>query len=121
MNNNVGARHASPYPTRQLDCKIHPGGDMRLAIGLLGPFTASLDGQPITEFESVKVRALLAFLAVENARPHRRESLATLLWPDWPQQSAMRNLRNALADLRKNIGDRETSTPFLLVTREAIQ
>jgi hypothetical protein len=32
-------------------------------------------------FKSNKVRALLAYLAVEMDRPHRREVLAGLLWP----------------------------------------
>jgi DNA-binding SARP family transcriptional activator len=93
----------------------------KLEISLLGSFQVLLNGTPVTAFESVKVRALLAYLAAENARAHTRESLATLLWPDWPQQSAMNNLRYALADLRKNIGDRETQPPFLFVTRESIQ
>ena len=93
----------------------------RLALSFLGPFTATLDGVLITGFESVKVRALLAYLAAEAGRSHQRETLATLLWPDWPQQSAMSNLRYALADLRKNIGDRQAQPPFLLITRESIQ
>src|SRR5512134_1287811 len=93
----------------------------RLVLSLLGPFQASLDQQPITGFESVKVRALLAYLAAEANRPQRRESLAALLWPDWPSQSAMNNLRYSLADLRKNVGDREANPPYLLINRETVQ
>jgi predicted ATPase/DNA-binding SARP family transcriptional activator len=93
----------------------------KLGISLFGPFQVLLNREPVTQFESAKVRALLAYLAAEYVRSHTRESLAALLWPDWPQQSAMRNLRNALADLRKNIGDREAPSPFLLITRETIQ
>jgi predicted ATPase/DNA-binding SARP family transcriptional activator len=93
----------------------------RLVLRLFGGLEATLDGALITTFESAKVRALLAYLAAEYARSHNRERLAALLWPDWPQQSAMRNLRNALADLRQNIGDREAHPPFLLITRETIQ
>src|SRR5574341_864869 len=93
----------------------------RLVLSLLGPFQAALAEQPITGFESVKVRALLAYLASEASRPHRRETLAALLWPDWPPQSAMNNLRYALADLRKNIRDREANPPYLLIDRERIQ
>lgn len=93
----------------------------RLVLSLLGPFQVFLDEQPITGFESVKVRALLAYLAAEANRPHRRETLAALLWPDWPPQSAMSNLRYALADLRKNIADREANPPYLLINRESIQ
>ncbi len=47
----------------------------RLEIRLLGPFQASLDGTPVTGFESGKVRALLAILAAEPGRPHPREAL----------------------------------------------
>ncbi len=93
----------------------------RLVLSFLGPIQASLDGKAITRFESNKVRALLAYLAVEADRPHRRETLTGLLWPDWPQASAMSSLRNALADLRRNIGDREAQPLFLRITRDSLK
>ena len=80
-----------------------------------------MDEQLITSFESVKVRALLAYLDSEANRPHRREVRAALLWSDWPPQSAMSNLRYSLADLRKNIGDRGANPPYLLIDRDRIQ
>ena len=67
-----------------------------MSLSLLGPFQATLDGQPVTGFKSNKVRALLAYLAVEADRTHRREVLAGLLWPDWPDRDALDNLRYAL-------------------------
>ena len=93
----------------------------RLSLALLGPVAVTLDGEPVTGFESDKVRALLAYLAVEADRPHRRAVLAGLLWPERPDQAAHANLRNALANLRRAIGDGHASPPFLLITREAIQ
>ena len=93
----------------------------RLSLALLGSFQATLDSRPITKFASDKVRALLAYLAVEADRPHRREALAGLLWPDWPDASALTNLRNALSSLRKAIGDRETVAPVVLADRETVQ
>ncbi len=92
-----------------------------LSLTLSGPFQATLDGQPATGFESNKVRALLAYLAVETARPHARETLAGLLWPDYPDRAALSNLRSALANLRRAIGDSRADPPFLLITRDAIQ
>ncbi len=89
----------------------------RLKLSLLGTFQVILDGNPITGFESNKVRALLAYLAAEPERPQRRESLADLLWPGWPAKSAMRNLTFALADLRKNIADQQAQPPFLVIRR----
>src|SRR4030095_3863066 len=92
-----------------------------LVLSRVGSFQVSLNEQPLTSFESVKVRALLAYLASESSRAQRRGALAALLWPDWPRQSAMSNMRYALADLRKNIGDREANPPYLLIDRERIQ
>lgn len=93
----------------------------RLDIRLLGPFEVTLDGQRVVDFESDKVRALLAYLAVESDRPHRREALAGLLWSEWPEQSARANLRRALANLRQAIEDHDASPPFLDITRQTVQ
>jgi predicted ATPase/DNA-binding SARP family transcriptional activator len=93
----------------------------RLSLSLLGSFEVTLEGVPVSGFVSNKVRALLAYLAVESDRPHRRETLAGLLWPDWPDTSARSNLRNALANLRKVVGDREADPPYLLSSRETLQ
>jgi DNA-binding SARP family transcriptional activator/predicted ATPase len=92
-----------------------------LSLSLLGPFQVTRAGEPVTGFEADKVRALLAYLVVEADRPHRRDSLVGLLWPDWPERTARTNLRNALANLRKAIGDRNATPPFLLISRETIQ
>jgi DNA-binding SARP family transcriptional activator len=93
----------------------------RLSLSLLGPLQVTLDGEPISRFESDKVRALLAYLAVEADRPHRREALVGLLWPDWPERAARRNLSHALANLRQAIGDGQAAPPFLLITPQTIQ
>ena len=92
-----------------------------LSLQFLGPFQATLNGHVLTGFESNKVRALLAYLAVESDRPHPRESLAALLWPNYLNRSAVNNLRSVLANLRQILGDRSTDSPFLIITREAIQ
>jgi len=92
----------------------------RLSLSLLGSFQVTLDGRPATGFKSNKERALLAYLAVEADRPHRREVLAGLLWPDWPDREALSNLRYALSNLRQAIGDRTAEPPFLIIARDAL-
>lgn len=92
-----------------------------LKIHLLGPPLVTLNGEPITKLRSDKVRALLAYLAVEAEQPHRREKLAGLLWPDYPESSARANLRRALADLRKGIGDELVEPPYLMTNRQTIR
>ena len=94
---------------------------VKLTISLQGSFQVTLDGEPVTGFTTDKTRALLAYLAVEAGRPHRRDALAGLLWPDRPQRKARQNLRQALSHLRQALGDRDQATPFLLVNREAVQ
>ena len=92
-----------------------------LSIHSLGPFHVTLDGNPVTGFESNKVRALLIYLAVESDRPHSRETLAGFLWPDQPERSARHNLSQALSNLRQVIHDRDTEPSFLHVNRGTVQ
>ncbi|MEZ4621059.1 MAG: BTAD domain-containing putative transcriptional regulator [Caldilineaceae bacterium] len=75
----------------------------QLLLSLLGPFQAKIDGQPVTDFPTDKIRALLAYLAVEADKPHRRAALATLLWPDYTDAIALRNLRQSLHRLRQTL------------------
>ena len=93
----------------------------RLKIYLLGPPQVMLDGVPIIAMRSDKVRGLLSYLAVEVEQPQRREKLAGLLWPDYPEASARSNLRRALADLRKVIDDSQATPPYINSTRQTIQ
>ena len=93
----------------------------QLSLCLLGSFRVTLGDRPVTSFESDKVRALLAYLAVESDRPHRRETLVGLLWPDWPERNARKNLSHSLYELRAAIGDREAEPPFLLITPQTLQ
>ncbi|MBL7201918.1 MAG: AAA family ATPase [Anaerolineae bacterium] len=101
----------------------------RLSIHLMGPMQVALGGQMIARFETEKTRALLAYLAVEADRPHRRDLLAEMLWPERPEGAASANLRHTLASLRRAIGDtpdalgagRQAVPPFLLATRQTIQ
>lgn len=92
-----------------------------LSISLLGSFQVTRDGKPVTGFESAKERALLAFLAAESGRPHPREVLAELLWPERPPGVALANLRHVLANLRKAIADASAQPPFLLITQTTLQ
>jgi WD40 repeat protein/serine/threonine protein kinase len=93
----------------------------RLSISLLGAIQVSLDGEPVVGFNSNKVRALLAYLVTEAERPHQRDKLAALLWPETSSREARNNLRYALSNLRGVIQDRLAEPPFLLISRETIQ
>lgn len=93
----------------------------RLSLSLLGSVQVLLDGQPASGFVYNKARALLAYLAIEADRPHQRNELATLSWPELPDAAARSNLRQAVANLREVIGNERAATPFLLIARDTIQ
>ncbi len=84
----------------------------RLELLLLGGMEIRLDGAPLTAFISVKVPALLAYLAIVE-RPVQRDLLATLFWGEMGDADAKNNLRQALTNLRK------TCDPFLEITRDS--
>jgi predicted ATPase/DNA-binding SARP family transcriptional activator len=93
----------------------------RLTLSLLGAFEATLDGKSLSGIKTDKARALLIYLAVERGRAHRRQALAGLLWPDYPEEGARANLRHALANLRGVLEEEQNATPFLLVEGETLQ
>lgn len=92
-----------------------------LSLKLLGQFQALLDGTPIAGFNSDKTRALLAYLALESDRPHRRESLTGLLWPDVTEAAARQSLSQSLSNLRKLLHEGESAQPFILADRDTVR
>lgn len=92
-----------------------------LTLRLLGPFAVLIDGVPATGFSYAKVRALLAYLALQRRHPHSRAALATLLWPDQPERVARASLSQALTTLRTALGDKDAAQPILLADSLHVQ
>lgn len=92
-----------------------------LSLALFGRFDVMLDGRPLTHSRTDKTLALLAYLAVEADRPHRRETLAALLWPDAAATAAHHNLSQSLLTLRKLLHDKTATPPFLLSTWKSVR
>lgn len=92
-----------------------------LKISVLGPLQVKLATPIQKQFESNKVRALLTYLVTEMDRPHNREVLAEMLWPESPAVTGLAKLRYTLANLRKVIGDDDANPHYLLVSRENLQ
>jgi len=103
----------------------------RCSISLLGTIRIILDGSPLQGLESAKVRALLAYLAVESGQPHDREQLAGLFWPEMSEAQARHSLSQAIHNLRQALGQAGntgglsgqpgSSAPFLLITSHTVQ
>src|SRR6266480_7480654 len=78
-----------------------------LRLNVLGPPEVFHDGTRLT-FALRKAQALLLYLAVEGGM-HQRRKLDAFLWPDSEPHEARAALRNAIALLRRLLGDPEAS------------
>jgi len=82
----------------------------KVNINLLGGLEFSgVDGAALTR----KVKALAAFLALQQGQPQSREKIATLFWENSPEDQAKTNLRQCLSSLRKQLKD-------ALITRDDV-
>lgn len=73
-----------------------------LNITLFGPPCVEREGVPL-RFQRGQTLALLAYLAAAD-RPHGRDALAALFWPQQDEQQAHAALRRSLYDLGRTIG-----------------
>lgn len=97
-----------------------------VTLHLLGTFEATIDATTVSAFPTDKIRALLAYLALEThaegSHVYRREYLAGLLWPDMPDALALTNLRLALHRLRQTLDRAQSGAgeALIVVTRHTL-
>lgn len=72
-------------------------------IQLLGPLRVTRGDRVTTKFRTQKTAALLGYLAYHLGRPHRREDLIGLLWPDHAPAQARNSLSQAISSLRHEL------------------
>jgi predicted ATPase/DNA-binding SARP family transcriptional activator len=85
----------------------------RLKVVALGPLTVIYDKVNITGQLSRTTQLLLIYL-LTTAKPHAREMLAELFWPERSTKQAASNLRTILTELRK------ACTDAVVITREDV-
>ncbi len=86
--------------------EIRPPQEGTLRIHLLGPIVVwRPDGTQVEGplWRRLKVRTLLAYLALQHNRAITREHLAEMLWPDLPYDAALRNLNTTVYNLRRSL------------------
>lgn len=93
-----------------------------LSLSFLGGFDVTLDAEVVTAFGADKARALLAYLAIDSARLHRRAELSAMFYPDLPEKKAAHNLSQNLLRLRKALREGSgVGAPFLVITPRDVQ
>jgi DNA-binding SARP family transcriptional activator/tetratricopeptide (TPR) repeat protein len=76
-----------------------------LQIELLGGFSVRTASGEFCPLPTNKTRALLAYLSLPAGRFHSRQKLTALLWGDSAEGRAQQSFRQALAALRRSLGD----------------
>ena len=84
-----------------------------LQIRLLGQFDLRQDGKRVT-ISSRAGQSLIAYLALTAGTAHRREKLAGILWPDFSDDTARKNLRHELWRIRKALTGQNQLTDYLV-------
>jgi DNA-binding SARP family transcriptional activator len=93
----------------------------KLALKLFSDYKIKINDEIVVGIKTNKARALLAYLALEADRSHRRSVLAEYFWPNKPAGAGRNSLKQALSNIRNSLADQDSSSPFLLVDREEIQ
>lgn len=90
-----------------------------LRITLFGRFSVHIGDDSLLDCTPHRAQELLAYLALHRGRPHPREALAELLWPDSEQPHARKYLRQALWQLHSGLLAARRPRAVCLVHAEA--
>ncbi len=86
-----------------------------LEISLLGEPHLDFCGESLEFAAPPKTLPLLAYMLLHRERSLNRETVATTMWPDAPQDETRANLRRHLHYLKKALPQRPADSPWFLV------
>src|SRR5690606_2684341 len=105
--------------------RSRPGGRAMsaIAVRVFGRFAIARDGTAVAGVGAGKVRELLCYLLLHHGRPHAREHLASLLWPETTTARSRKYLRQALWQLQTAVcqDGRDAAPSWLRVETEWIR
>jgi tetratricopeptide (TPR) repeat protein len=96
-------------------------GGSGLHITLLDSFTVGQDGRPPLPLFDRKQERLLAYLALAPARPHLRENISQLFWPDKARKLRRNRLAEVLVLLRRLLEEAGLPGDLVDATRHTLQ
>ncbi len=76
-----------------------------LTVHLLGGFRIATGHEKVTGLDQARLQRLLAYLLLHRRAPRSRQQIAFTLWPDTPDEQALKNLRTLLTRLRQALPD----------------
>lgn len=90
-----------------------------LRIHLLGGFLLEHGTRPLPPIPSRAGRSLFAYLAVHRDRPHQRDYLAGIFWPELSEARARRRLSHVLWQIQDVLGEISGSS-YLVATTDTL-
>ncbi len=78
-----------------------------LVVKMLGGLALEVDGVPLPPMPSRLARSLTAYLVLRRERPHRREHLVSLFWPDLSPSRGRRRLSHTLWQIQDVLSEFE--------------
>ncbi|MBK8985411.1 MAG: hypothetical protein IPM39_04910 [Chloroflexi bacterium] len=93
----------------------------QLQISLFGKFCARCGEQALDGLDACKVQELLCYLLLHADRPHHRESLASLLWPEQPSAQSKSYLRRTLWQLQSAFSGYDDLNTIVQIESDWIQ
>jgi DNA-binding SARP family transcriptional activator len=93
-----------------------------LRIHLFGQFHVDRGRQPLDSLNAPRVQELLSYLLLHRAECHARDALAGRLWPEEPNGTSRKTLRQTLWQLKRILDEGRTTgePPDLLVQADSI-
>jgi DNA-binding SARP family transcriptional activator len=104
--------------TRPYSAPTEPVKVVPWRIDLLGGIRARREHTVVTSFRTRRAAILLARLAL-NPRPHRRDELIAMFWPDADAQAGRQNLSQSLSELRRRL-ETPNDCEFVFASRETV-
>lgn len=92
-----------------------------LTISLFGPFQISVNQQELLGMNTVRGSLLLAYLTLEDGKPHLRKNLSRLFWPRSSTRAAQNSLRQTLYRIKSTVQKKGNFDQFFKTTRHMVQ
>ncbi len=80
----------------------------------LGSFQVYLNGQPVSDWPSLKARSIFKYLLAQPGVAVTKDILMDLFWPEADPEAARHNLHQAIHSLRKTLRQSQCETPLIL-------
>lgn len=93
---------------------------IKISATFLGKSEIRINGVLVADLSTLKAKAVLVYLVHEGKRPISRTFLASLFWPDVPENTALHNLRQAIVLIKKSIENMNLRNDWIITNRDEI-